>query len=51
MLRVAKGRGAAFTFIGNRALDAIHRVAQNGVAFAEVIKKRGVRFVLGPLSI
>lgn len=40
-LRITKGRGAAFVAVRKRPLDAIHRITQNRVTFAEVIEQGG----------
>lgn len=38
-LCVAQGRRAAFIAIGRRALDAVHGIAGDGIALAEVIER------------
>ena len=47
-LTVAKRRRAAFIAIGHRPLDAVDRVAGDGIALAEVIEQRRQRRELAP---
>jgi len=47
-LGVAKGRGAALIIIGGRPLDAVHGIAQDGIALTEIIEQRRQRGELAP---
>jgi len=38
-LRIAEGRRAACVAVGHRALDAVHRIAGDGVVLAQVIEQ------------
>ena len=42
-LGIAERRRAAFIAVGHRPLDAVHRIAGDGVLFAEIIEQRRQR--------
>src|SRR6202035_5017894 len=42
-LRITKSRRAALIIIGGRPLDAVHWIAEDGIALAEVIEQRRKR--------
>src|SRR5260370_25743193 len=42
-LCVTQGGSASLIVVGGRPLDAVHRIAEDGIAFAEIVKERGQR--------